>query len=146
MKEFGDPETCAQKILSEENGEVFAETKQKTVQTGYSVGAIVGLACMTILLIIPLYAVLVAVVAAFASGVAAGVAFVIGGGAYTLVSPFFYGINGAPVGGVIANMGCGIAMAGVGLLLFVGFYFATKYTATFSIKLFKAIYFRRVAR
>ncbi len=146
LKEFGEPETCARKILSEENGVAFDEPKMKTVQTGYSVGAIVGLACMTVLLVIPLYAVIVAVAATFASCVAAGVAFVIGGGAYTLVAPFFYGINGAPVGGVIANVGCGIAMAGVGLLLFVGFYFATKYTVIFAIKLFKAIYCRRVER
>jgi uncharacterized membrane protein len=144
LKEFGAPEECAQTILSEGRGEEVV-VKPTTGKTGYSVGAVIGLVCMTVLLIIPLYACILAVVAAFASCVAVGAACVLCGGVYTLFSPFFYGANGMSVGGVIAHVGGGIAMAGVGLLLLVGFYLATKYVATAAIKLFKTIYGRRAA-
>ena len=148
IEEFGSPEECAKNILSD--GEyadlVLTKPKEKKViflKEKYSVGAIIGLVCMTLLLIIPIYAAIFSVVVAFASCVLVGGVCVVVGGLYALVSPFWLGFHGTSFVGIVANVGAGIASAGVGLLLFVGFYFATKYTAIWGIKLFKMIYFRR---
>ena len=148
VEEFGSPEECAKNILSDSDytQTVMTKPKEKKIlllKEKDSVGAIIGIVCMTLLLIIPLYAVIVSVIATFASCVIVGGACVVEGGLYTVASPFWLGFHGTPFGGIVANVGAGIATAGVGLLLFVGFYLATKYTTIGAIKLLKLIYFRR---
>lgn len=148
VEEFGSPEECAKNILSDSDYTQTVMTKPKekrtvVVKETYSAGAIVGLVCMTLLLIIPLYAVIVSVIAAFASCVIVGGACVVEGALFALVGPFYFGIHGMPFGGIVANVGAAIATIGVGFLIFVGFYLATKYTTIGAVKLFKLIYFRR---
>jgi len=138
LEDFGAPEECARKILEEQYDGV---PEPKTLKR-FSVGAIVGFFFLTLLLIIPLASGAVAVVAAFGACCVSGGVFAVGGVLFSLLSPFL--TVGMSVAGVIAQIASGLVLSGVGALLFVGFFFLTKYTAVGVWKALKFIYVRRV--
>ncbi len=129
LQEFGTPEACAEKILSEER-EAFSlpENKRTERKDEVSVASIVGIAFASLIVIVPLACVWAALVASFGAVTFSGVIFALAGVAYIVLAPFMAmgGLGGAAI---TAHIGTGIAMCGVGLLLFVGFYLLTKYTA-----------------
>ena len=142
LQEFGEPESCARKILSEERESISSAKTRSARVNKISVAYIVGVAFFTLILILPLVCVGIAVVASFAAGVACGVIFVLAGVAYIVFAPFM-AISGVSVAGITAHIGTGIAGCGVGLLAFVGFYLLTKYTAIGLMKGLGFIYGRR---
>jgi uncharacterized membrane protein len=142
LEEFGSPQECARKILQEEGREsegVQADEKEMTPidvaekpvrqkkRQKWTPAMIVGMSFLTLLVILPLAGAALGVIAAFAAGCISGGASVVAGVIYSIASLFF-GIFGMETGGVFANFGLGLAAIGVGFLLCVGFYYATKYT------------------
>lgn len=110
--------------------------------SGYSVGEIVGIVFFTLLILLPLAIVAASVVITFGAICGAGVGIAIGGVAFTLSCPF-HGLLGLGGAAIVANVGIGLAMIGAGLVLFVGFFYATKYTAIAVGAACKFIYQRR---
>ncbi len=138
LQKFGSPEACAKKILEEQYDGVPMPKETKR----FSVGVIVGLFFLTLLLIIPLASGAVAVVSSFAVCSLTGAVCIVGGIFYSLLSPFLMvGMSGA---GIVAQIGLGITLSGVGTLVCVGFFFLTKYSAIGVWKALKFIYARRV--
>ena len=139
LLEFGLPEDCAQKILTEQYDEGEGVKLQKAPKTQKNNALrIVVLTLVSLFLVLPLACVAIGVVVSFASVCISGVAIVLGGIVVVIAGPFL-----VLEGGGIAAVGVGLALAGVGLLLFAGFYLATKYTAIGAYKAFKLIYVRR---
>ena len=144
LREFGEPERCAYRILlGEENTESVTPpsvpyAKSARQMRTYSVAEIVGLIFVGLILLLPLACVALALVLSFGafcvSGVAVAVAYVIG-------SPFRFLASGGVA--IAANVAIGITAIGVGLLLFVGFYYATKWTALAAYRGFSLIFYRR---
>ena len=146
LTEFGSPQECAQRILQEAGkiGETDMVTPTKEVdnpsaaaveksvaekkKAKWTPSMIVGMAFLTLLLILPLAGAAVGVIAVFAACSISGGATFLAGGIYSVFALFF-GIFGMELGGILANVGLGVAAIGVGFLLCVGFYYATKYTA-----------------
>ena len=139
LAEFGSPQDCAEKILKE-NGK---DLPSVTAYAPSAVGAIIGMFFLSVLLVIPLFAAAFAVVAAFGAVTVAGAVSSIAGALYTVVSPIYLAIQGISFGGILAHMGMGIALAGVGALLFFAFLYITKYSFIYLIKGTLAIYKRR---
>ena len=135
LKEFGSPQACAERILNE-NG---LSLPQKTES---SVGWWVGMSFLTLILVLPLYASLFSIVISFGAVAFSGGASALAGGLYVVASPFL-AIGGMRFWGVIAHMGMGFAALGVGLLLMIGFAYATKYVYKWTVKSLVFIYKRR---
>lgn len=165
LREFGDPALCAKRIILEsrcenENKKTASkrisphETAEQNVakseksavnyNTGVSVSDIVGAVFFTLLLVIPFAAVLISLIASFGAVTVSGCAMVIAGVIFTIASPFlsFFGVT---FHATIANIGLGIATAGVGAVLAVVFFLLTKYMSILSYKAIKAIYKRKKA-
>ncbi len=136
VEEFGFPETCAERILNETEK---APRKKRRKKGGASPAQIVGMVFLTILVLCPLAEIAIAVIASCAAVTVAGGAAGIAGVIYVLLS-FTFGLNG---GALFAHIGLGIAASGIGLLLFAGFYYATKYTVLGCIRALKFLYKRR---
>ena len=137
LSEFGSPRACAEKILKE-NGKDLPSANATS-----SIGAIIGMFFLTVLLVIPLFSAAFSVVSAFGAATVAGAVSSIAGALYTVVSPIYLAIQGISFGGILAHMGMGIALAGVGALLFFAFLYITKYSFIYLIKGTLAIYKRR---
>lgn len=144
-EEFGAPEACAEKILSEE-GEELLKKRERTVREKPSAASVAGLIFVSLLLVLPVYCCILAGIAVLASGVIAGGACAIAGGAYALISPVYFGVNGVAFFGVIAHVGVGLVASGVGVPLAIGFGWLTKYASIGAVKLFKLIYFGRKSK
>lgn len=145
LEEFGSPKDCAKKILTDE-GKTLPTVKNSKPLPSYSTAGIVGLVFFTLIIGLPVFAALSAIAISFAAVSFSGIATALAGVAFTFVSPFYYGFQGMSFGGIISYMGVGIASIGVGILLCIGFYYATKYFLFATIKLFKLIYLRRNKR
>lgn len=159
LAEFGSPEECAQKILQEagkENVDKGAEgvevvhspitekLKKLVVQKNkakWTPSMIVGMTLLTLFIILPLAGGALGVIAAFAGSCIGGGAMVLGGGVYAVCSLFF-GLFGMETGGVLAHFGMSLAAIGVGFLMCVVFYYATKYLAIACYKALLWIYKR----
>ena len=139
IKELGSPESCARRTLAESGYSVAQNNNGSSARkSGHSAAEIIGLIFFTALLLLPLAVVLFALVASLGAICIGGAAAGIGGIGYAIGYPILSGGGSA----AIAGAGMGLAASGAGLLLFVGFFFATKYAAIGSIKLFKVIYTR----
>lgn len=141
LAELGSPESCARKTLSEEGytgRQAGGRNAYSSAKSGHSVAEVIGLFFATVLLVLPIGSALLGVLAAFAavcvSGAVVGIAGIFGAIAYPFV------IGGGDM--ALAGVGAGLAASGVGLILFVVFFFITKYTAIALAKLLKAIYKR----
>lgn len=143
LQEFGTPEACANKILSEAQAEATSlEKPLREHKNKISVAYIAGVVFFTLLIILPLASVAVSAVASLAIGAICGVIFILAGVAYCVLAPFM-AISGVGAAGITAHIGMGIAGCGVGLLLFVGFYLLTKHAAIWCMKALGFIYGRR---
>ena len=146
LEEFGAPEECAKKILADEGKTPIVKATLQQIKdkvTAHSAADITGLVFFTLFVGIPVFAALFSIVASFGAVAISGVATSLAGGLFTIGSPFYYGYHGLGFGGIVAHMGIGIAAIGIGILLAIAFYFATKYMAIATIKFFKICYFRR---
>lgn len=145
LREFGSPEACAKRILSEETDEPSERERiPAPVSRGnYSIAGIIGMFFLTVLLILPLASVALTLIASFAVVSLSGIAVTLAGVALTVGSPFL-SLGGALFPSVIAGMGMGICAIGIGAVLFAAFFFATKYLALWSYKALKFIYIRRI--
>lgn len=143
LQEFGAPEACATKILSEEREEPSPSKNNRTKRkNGVSVAYIVGIVFASLIVIAPLACVWAALVASFGAVTLSGAIFVLAGIAYTVLAPLMLS-SGVGVAAITAHIGTGIALCGIGLILFVGFMLLTKYTAIGLGKALTFIYGRR---
>ena len=141
LEEFGSPESSAYRILAENYEEKEVEkVNEEKPKINFSVRdksfEYIGLALLSLLLIIPIAGAMLGVIVAFGSVSVSGVAVSVAGVVGILALPFL----GA--GNVTALLGFLIASIGVGILLFIGFYYLTKYTAIICYKCLNAIYKR----
>ena len=144
---FGSPDECAKKLLMEEGRElpsppVEKVAKEERKNTSVSPAQIVGMVFASLLLFIPLFVVFLGIIVSCGSIGISGVVSAVAGVLYAICSPLLFAFFGASVWGILANISVGVALTGAGLLLVALGYYATKYTVTFSIWLFKIIYFR----
>ena len=148
LREFGEPERCAYRILlGEENTETGTppgapQTPKIRQMRSYSVAELIGLVFVGLILLLPLACVALALVISFGAVCVSGVAVAVAGLVYTIGSPFVFFANGGTV--IVANAALGITAIGVGMLLFVGFYYATKWVAIAAYKGFSFIGNRRI--
>lgn len=167
LAEFGDPQVCAGRMISENadgapsypqerrtgnpylrsaapSGErtLSAHRDTERTKTGRSVGEIVGIVSFALLLGLPLGIAALGVVAAFGAVTVGGIVVLIAGVLFSVACPFF-AFAGMPAAGIVANVGVGLVCSGVGALLFVGFYLATKYTALACYRAMRAVFARR---
>lgn len=148
LEEFGQPELCAARILAENEmgGETQNEppkyaTNEKTEEkNGYSVGEIIGVIFFTLLLILPIAISIGAAALSFGVASLACAICSVAGGIYSVLSPFVFSGSAA---GAFMHLGLGLTAGGICLLLAIGFYFATKYTAIALVKTLQFIYKRR---
>lgn len=110
-----------------------AQTATDKAKKSPSVGAVIGWIFFTLLIGIPVMAVIISVIASFGAVFISGIAVAVAGAVFAVASLFF-GIFGVPASGIFASLGLGLAASGVGILLAIGFYFATKYTAIYTFK------------
>jgi uncharacterized membrane protein len=148
VTEFGSPRECAQNILTDNetkesnDGQTAQEKCPQATPSMHSVSSVIGMTLLTILLIIPLYAVLISVVVALGAICLSGGACFVVGALSTIAYPIYLSVYGASWMGITANAGICLATAGVGILLLIVFYFATKYMIIALVKLFKLIYIK----
>ena len=115
------------------NNAPMAQTATDKAKKSPSVGAVIGWIFFTLLIGIPVMAVIVSVIASLAAVFISGIAVAVAGAVFAVASLFF-GIFGVPASGIFASLGLGLAASGVGILLAIGFSFATKYTAVYTFK------------
>ena len=142
--EFGSPKECARRVgqangamsqIVEEEEDAIPEKKKER-----SAAEIVGLVFVTLILVLPLLDAAIGVLAAFAGCCVGGIGVAIAGVAYATVGPFYFGVTGSIIP---AYVGMGLAATGVGILMFIGFMFATKFVALAIKSVLRAIYVRR---
>lgn len=143
LREFGSPEECAARILSEEREDATAYPTKRERLLPYSPLELVGLALLTAFIILPLISAVLAVLAAFVVGLVGGGIAALAGVVYCLAAPF-QAISGVAATGIVAHFGIGVAALGAGLVLVVLFYYATKYLVLYTWKGLKRIYTRRI--
>lgn len=136
VQEFGNPETCALRILNETNKQPRHTRSNRKRTTPWE---IIGMFFLTLVLILPLAASAFSVAVAFGAAATSGLACILAGVLYIPLS-FFLGF--ASFGAILANIGIGITSCGVGVFLYIGFGFVAKYTAIGSWKALKFIYKR----
>ena len=140
LEEFGTPESVAYRILAENSEQISNEPEIQESKFKYSIKdksiEYIGLIFLSLFLIIPLTAVAVSVIVSLGAVSFSGIAMSLSGVLAILVVPFI-GIEN-----VGAILGLLIALIGIGLLIFVGFYYLTKYTSILLYKCLKAIYIR----
>lgn len=125
LAEFGSPEECATKILAGENAQ---PTLQKRERRKLSPAEIVGIFFLSLILILPLALTAFALIVTFFALTVAGVGIAITGVIYAIGAPIL-SIGSLSIAGCLAHFGVGLALCGVGCLLFVAFEFFGKYLA-----------------
>ena len=136
IAELGSPEKCAAQAIAE--GEQNPSSAPKA-RAKFSAAEAVGLIFFTLLLILPFGAAALGIVIAFGAVALSGGVLGIGGLVFAVYFPF----SGASSSAVTAGIGLGIAASGVGLLLLVGFFYATKWATILLAKALRAVYVRR---
>lgn len=141
LEEFGSPESSAYRILAEnseqkESEEVILEYPKSAYTLRDKSLEYIGIIILSLLLIIPIASVMLGVIISLGAVAISGVAVSVAGVVGILALPFVGAQN------VVAMLGFLIASIGVGLLLFIAFYYLTKYTSIFTYKCLKAIYKR----
>lgn len=109
---------------------------------GISVSRIVGWIFITLLLIVPLFAVVLSVIASLAAITISGGAMLIGGVIGAVASPFLL-LFGNTLGNVLLVLGGMLVTAGIGALLFISFYYITKYSAVSAYKVTRYVVRRK---
>ena len=145
LAEFGDPQACAQKILTEnlekndeplpQKPEVQPVQKQRSIAT--KVGMVFGTGFLSLIITLPLVAVAFSLVTAFG---ACSLSFAVSAICGPIYSALAVCIGDFSASGTVCHVGAGLCCCGVSALLAVGFFFATKYTALGSWKALKFFY------
>jgi uncharacterized membrane protein len=138
IAEFGFPEDCAERILTESNPD---KIKRLIAERPFSVVEIIGLALVTLILIIPLATVAFSLIVSFAAVAISGVVVAFAGVLYAVLSPFLVWGSGAAT--CFAHVAVGIACCGVGLIMCALFFWLTKYTAIGTKETLQWIYSKR---
>ena len=125
LAEFGSPEECAARILAEENVELPPKRKQKQSPSPL---AIVSIFFVSLIVVLPLTLVAFSLVITFFALTVSGVAVAVAGAIYAIGAPLL-SIGSLSAAGCFAHLGIGLALCGVGCLLFVAFEFLGKYLA-----------------
>lgn len=144
LAEFGSPEKCALQVLTEEEfsakeGGNLRSVSPARARRRSSPAEVAGLVFFTLLLVLPLTVVALGILTAFGALTLSGGVIGVCGVAFALCFPFS-GVSGAAV---FSGIGMGVASSGAGLLLFVGFFYATKGMAVALYKALRAVYVRR---
>ena len=132
------------KKLSEEAAAPVSNKKEEKQggSGGISASRIVGWVFITLLFIIPLFAVVLSVIASLAAITVSGGAMLIGGVIGAVASPFLL-LFGNTLGNVLLVLGGMLITAGVGALLFISFYYITKYSAVSVYKIIRHVLRRK---
>lgn len=139
LAEFGAPKECAERILAEEYGaEDPSKTQHVRKKSGVSAATVVGLCFLTLILILPLTCVAITLMAAFATLTVGGCAISLCGLLVIVWTPFNY----VGAAGILMGIGAGITAVGLGAVLFVLLWLATKYTAIGTYRALRFIYGR----
>ena len=157
LTEFGTPSDCADKIRrecgdqSEANAEKTSDTPHNVSNSGgksekmrkrrFSVGEAIGVFFFSLIIMLPLLAAAIGVVAAFGACAFSGATVALGGALLCAASPAVL-LLGYGTGELILVLGGGITMIGIGGLIAVGFFLATKYTAKGTLAFLRLIYRR----
>ena len=135
--EFGTPNECAERILSDteiknkENGK-----KGNRLPFGVSIVAMVFL---TLLIILPVAAAMLSIVVSLGAG-ALSCAAVSLTGPYAILLGIYYLFSGMGTAPALALVGAGTCATPICLVLALGFWLATKYTAIYFYKAIAYIY------
>ncbi|MBQ7368539.1 MAG: DUF1700 domain-containing protein [Clostridia bacterium] len=125
LDEFGSPEECATRILA---GEGITPTKAERKNPRLSPAAIVGMFFLSLIFILPLAIVALSLVITFFALTVSGVGIALAGVVYAIGAPLL-SIGSLSAAGIFAHLGFGLALCGVGLLLFAAFKPLTEYVA-----------------
>ena len=143
LKEFGDPCECAAKIRRERGfGErVTCEEKPKKERRRFSVGEAIGAFLFSLLIFLPIAATGLGVIVTFIALAVSGAAMAFAGVVGAVASPalLLFGLGG---GEVLMAIGACVCLFGVGILLMIGFWLATKYSVKGAVALTSLIYRR----
>ena len=121
---------------SEENEATKSKEKRRI-----SVGEAIGIFFFSLILVLPLAAAAFGVIAALGACAFSGATVALGGALLCAASPAVL-LLGYGTGELILVLGGGITMIGIGGLLAVGFFLATKYTAKGTLAFLRLIYRR----
>ena len=136
LHEFGLPEDCAARILAEEHPEEINLHASKKTNNGPSVAYIVGMIFFTLIIILPLSIAALGVIISFGAASLSGCVASLMGIVIILWSPFQF----TGVAAIMAGVSIGIIAIGIGMILFVTFWLATKYIAIGTVKALRMIY------
>ena len=139
LLEFGSPEECAKRILTEEYGNDLPRHRSGGGVVKL-VWLIIGLVFLSLLVILPLVCAAVGVVVGFGATAIGGCASVLGGVVLLIWSFCSFALGSAYV---LALLGASLVAIGVGMLLAIGFYVLTKKIAIWSFRAVKWVYTRR---
>ena len=164
VESFGDPMLAAARILKEsgeqaedtyreervtadaepksdeksggDSAPVSKNTERKRSEKASTRGAswVVYIILITLLFTIPLATVIISVIASLAAITVSGGAMLIGGALGAVASPFLL-LFGNTLPTVLLVLGGALTVAGVGALLFVSFYYITKYSIVSTYKI-----------
>ena len=163
LSDFGSPEECAERIrkeTSDAESEVAPEgvsnfdgdsakikrddTKGSVLKSKLSrisVGEAVGIFFFSLLILLPLVSAALGIIVALGSVAISGVAIAISGALLAVASPTIF-VFGYGLGEFLFTLGGGILLIGLGGLLTVGFWYATKYSAKGTLAFLKIVYRR----
>ena len=134
--EFGTPAECAERILSDTEMKNKQNVRKGGLPLGVSIAAMIFL---TLLIIIPVAAAMVSVVASLGAG-ALSCAAVSLTGPYAILLGIYYLFSGMGTAPALALVGGGMCATPICLVLALGFWLATKYTAIYFYKAIAYIY------
>ena len=134
--EFGTPKECGERILNDTEMKSKASGQKRGMPLGVSIAAMFFL---TAIIILPVAAAMVSVVASLGAGAISCAAASLAG-PFALVAGVIYAFSGMGIAPALALIGGGMCAAPLCLVLALGFWLATKYTAIYFYKAITYIY------
>ena len=150
ISELGSPEECARRTIEEgeyvsSNGvtpDTVLNSEGGSVKKGrFSVGGAIGVFIFSLIIMLPLFAAALSVVLSLGAVSVSGVVISFGGALVLLASPVTFFVSYS-LGEILMIYGGGIAMVGIGGVIAIAFWYATKYSAKGVSAFFKMIYKR----
>ena len=151
LAEFGAPAECAERILRDRGydpvrSEPASVTKkepradkEKKPERRFSILRAVGIFFFSLLIYLPIAAIAFSLIISFAAVAFSGAACAAACALVAAVAPIGL-LIGAGGGEVVMSIGICLVLAGVGVLLAIGFFYATKYTSKGALALTKLLY------
>lgn len=141
LAEFGSPQSCAEKILSENASEQNegqssnANPSSPVLSKKQTAKGIILAVLFTLFAGAPLAVILAAIILSLGAVCVSGSVGILAGFVYIFIALF-----NAMGAGIAAHVGMAIGAMGICGFLGLGSYFATKYSAIYSYKLMKSVY------